>query len=137
MEIRYLFISVYSKYPNNAVLIWLLLLRRYAISANTFVLEKMKCKTESVQSKQMSLPVPTALTCQKASVLFNTAESSVANFDALCVKSYYYSSALIFDNRCLVRYNLLLVRTLTVYRQDQKPIEQKFSRLSGNPCTEF
>jgi hypothetical protein len=92
---------------------------------------------QSSENKCRCLPVPTALTCQKASVLLNTTESSVANFDALRVKSYYYLSALLFENRCLVQYNPLLVRLLTVYRQDQKPIDQKFSRLSGNPNTEF
>ena len=48
----YISISVYSKYPNSArvvVLIWLLLLRLYAMSADTFVLEKLKCRTKSVQ----------------------------------------------------------------------------------------
>jgi hypothetical protein len=91
---------------------------------------------QSSQNKCRCLPVPTALTCQKASVLLNTAESSVANFDALRVKSYYLS-ALLFENRCLVQYKLLLVRLLTLYRQDQKPIDQKIFRLSGNPNTEF
>jgi hypothetical protein len=83
------------------------------------------------------MPVPTALTFQKASVFFNTAESSYLKTSTLYMWSHIITSALLFEIRCLVQYNLPLVRPFTVYRQDQKQIDQKFSHLSGNPITEF